>query len=317
MPARFWFDKRDDPGAANGDPAAAIMGLADETYGFNHLHQMFPKVYATVVLPAKYALFVSGMPEELKGSLNIAKEKGFKNICVTGGQLDLAAWYTTPVVGARMEVLVCVAGRGPGSQHYWKMNVDQAPADLAPPAHIWKMLPVFSAQRDCISLDHLIDAILKGGKGPPLPPVTDEQVGIKADVTAFAYHQLSTLKNYVYIAGRFFTGYGDGDFYHLRRNDKVNTGTDQNTWDYTGDKVHVSVNSEQIGEAWNVVLPILIGNHHTIRDFKITKMEQVRRYLHDENARRIYYGAQITVYISRRPWQRVGRHAIRGGDEES
>jgi hypothetical protein len=300
MPARFWFDKRDDPNAANGDPAAVIKGLADEKDGFNQLHQMFSRVYVPLKLTDKYALFMSGTTGELQGALTAAKDKGFESICVTDGQSALAVWYMTPIVRARFEFLVCVAGRGPGPQHYWRMNDNQTPADLAPPAHLWKVMPVFSIQRDSISLDDLIDAILKAGEAPPLPPLTDEQVGIKTDVTAFAYDQLSTLKN-ANTPGRIFTGYGDGDFYHLRKNDKVETNTDQNTWDYTGDKVHVSVDSKQVGKAWNVVLPILIGNHHTIKDFKITRMELVRGSLPDKSASRIYYGAQITVYFRAAP----------------
>jgi Salmonella virulence-associated 28kDa protein len=162
-------------------------------------------------------------------------------------------------------------------------------------------MPVFSVQRDSISLAHLIDVISKGGEAPPLPQVTDDQVKIKTDVAGFAYQQLSTFKNYVEHQGKIFTGWADQDFYKLRTHDKVKTTTDQDTWDYTGDKVHVSVAWDEVGLAWSVVLPILIGNHHTIKDFKITRMELVRRALPDERASRIYYGAQITVYFRAAP----------------
>ena len=100
-------------------------------------------------------------------------------------------------------------------------------------------------------------------------------------------------------------------FYLLRTHDAyaINCSTDQSTWDYPGDKVHVSVHVPadkddltQLEAAWNnVVLPFALGDHETIREFKVANMEAARRSLPRADAQRIYFGAQITVYLRATP----------------
>jgi Salmonella virulence-associated 28kDa protein len=72
---------------------------------------------------------------------------------------------------------------------------------------------------------------------------------------------------------------------------------DQSKWRYTGDKVHVSVQWERVPDAGDLMLLILLAHPDTIKEFKVTNMEEIGRKLDNETARRIYYGAQISVYL--------------------
>ena len=54
---------------------------------------------------------------------------------------------------------------------------------------------------------------------------------------------------------------------------------DTSKWHYTGDKVHISVASDQVKDAWNLILPILIEHHDTIKEFKVTDMEEMKHRL--------------------------------------
>ena len=100
-------------------------------------------------------------------------------------------------------------------------------------------------------------------------------------------------------------------FYLLRTHDAyaINLSRDQSTWDYPGDKVHVSVqvpvdkdDLTQVEAAWNnVVLPFALGQHETVKEFKVSNMVAARRSLPRDDAQRIYFGAQITVYLRATP----------------
>ena len=66
--------------------------------------------------------------------------------------------------------------------------------------------------------------------------------------------------------------------------------------------MHISVKSAAVEAAWNLVLPILLEDRNTIKEFKVTDMAEVEpRLKENELARRIYYGAQITVYLHAAP----------------
>ncbi|MBI5275202.1 MAG: hypothetical protein HY854_01985 [Burkholderiales bacterium] len=91
----------------------------------------------------------------------------------------------------------------------------------------------------------------------------------------------------------------------------------------TGEKVHVSVNPQQLGEAWDTMLPILLRNPEVFGGFKVVKFdkalaeiarcertlkdpglgERIRKELVDrmERARRVTDGTQFTLYVYGRP----------------
>ena len=126
------------------------------------------------------------------------------------------------------------------------------------------------------------------------------------DAERFRYRNLPNLTN-ASNAGSIFKLQPDTKkFYVMRTHDanEISCSEDQSTWDYLGDKVHVSVqvpvnkDLTQIEGAWNnVILPLALGHHDTIKEFKVTNMEAAGLKLPRDDAHRIYYGAQITVYL--------------------
>ena len=79
---------------------------------------------------------------------------------------------------------------------------------------------------------------------------------IQDDTRLFAYDELIRFYNEAFklkrtatrtYPGNIFTlKFVNNEFFVLRTRDKVNATKDQSTWEYTGDKVHVSVDSKQI-----------------------------------------------------------------------
>ena len=122
------------------------------------------------------------------------------------------------------------------------------------------------------------------------------------DSVQFSYHNLRRREQ----PGRIFKQYYIEDFYVVRARDAVST-PDQSKWTYTGDKVHVSVDADRVKEAWNLILPLLIERHDTIKEFKVTDMEQVKKSLGSgDKASRIYDGAQVTINLHASPGDSVG-----------
>jgi hypothetical protein len=90
-----------------------------------------------------------------------------------------------------------------------------------------------------------------------------------------------------------------------------------------GEKIHLSVDPQQLGEAWDTVLPILLANPDVFDGFKVVKMEkamgEVRRIEEElknpnlsdkertdlteilDSAKRVAEGAQITLYCYDQP----------------
>ena len=98
----------------------------------------------------------------------------------------------------------------------------------------------------------------------------------------FRYDRLPRYKN-AGIAGGFLALKNQSGFYIMQTHDKVVSTTDQSRWDYTGDKVHVSVYSEQIEKAWNVIFPILLDHSDTIKEFKVSDMAALEPKLPEES----------------------------------
>ena len=118
------------------------------------------------------------------------------------------------------------------------------------------------------------------------------------DAQQFKYHLLSGAKR----EGTILTLTPiEGGFYVMRTYDTDVATRDQSKWGYTGDKVHVSVKPERVAEAWDLMLPILLGHSDTIKEFKVTDMDKMKLKLPAESARRVYEGAQIVVYLRAAP----------------
>jgi hypothetical protein len=134
MSAKFWWD---DEGQAR-DPAYAIKGLGGEIdqYVRPTIKALSPEAGVRIRVERKYAIFMSGTTDDLQKALTSDLDKGIERLEVEDGQL--AVWYVRRKVGLQTESIVCIAGRGKGSGHYWDMHVGQKPADLGPPASRWK-----------------------------------------------------------------------------------------------------------------------------------------------------------------------------------
>jgi hypothetical protein len=117
------------------------------------------------------------------------------------------------------------------------------------------------------------------------------------DAIRFAYARIAG-SQHRFIEGHIYTLCLNQNFFVMRTHDKVKSTNDQSTWAFTGDKVHLSVDPAEIEAAWDVVLPILIAHHGTFKEFKLTDMELVKASVaSDDAARRIYHGAQISIYF--------------------
>jgi Salmonella virulence-associated 28kDa protein len=101
-----------------------------------------------------------------------------------------------------------------------------------------------------------------------------------------------------------------GKFYVFRTHDAddISNSNDQSRWDYPGDKVHISIqvpvkdDEAQIADAWNnVILPHALEHHDTIKEFKVSNMKAAGDKLPRADVERIYYGAQISVYLRATP----------------
>ena len=105
--------------------------------------------------------------------------------------------------------------------------------------------------------------------------------------------------------GSIFTQYYAGIFYVLATYDRIEASesSDQSTWQYTGDKVHVSVQRDQVMNAWNLIMPILVGHHVTTQEFKVTDMA-----LTPDNERflRVMDAFQISIYLHAAPGDEHG-----------
>ena len=117
------------------------------------------------------------------------------------------------------------------------------------------------------------------------------------DATQFAYGRIAGSRHKL-ITGNIYTLFLNDNFFVMRTHDRMAATKDQSMWEFTGDKVHLSVEAADIEAAWDVVLPILIAHHATFKEFKLTDMEVVKASVaSEESARRIYYGAQISIYL--------------------
>ena len=140
---------------------------------------------------------------------------------------------------------------------------------------------------------------LKLGQIEPLREELRKEVSqlLPLDEASFRYVKLMKART-----GGIVKGYPMKNFYVVRTHDReLFMGTPGCPWDYTGDKVHISVNPDQIEHAWNSILPILLRHHHTTKQFKIADMKSLEAELGDAKARRVYKGAQIVVYLFASP----------------
>lgn len=128
------------------------------------------------------------------------------------------------------------------------------------------------------------------------------------DRTSLTYDKCRTAKE---ISGSKASMHIDGDFFVLEDH-----GIDK--FKKTGDKIHLSMHPEDARRGWDVVMPILLENKDTIKQFKVTEMERPEAVIRKaregastplvDAARRVYNGAQITIY----------QHAPKvGGDADS
>ncbi len=133
-------------------------------------------------------------------------------------------------------------------------------------------------------------------------------VADQPDRTALTYDKCKTAKE---ISGSQTSMHIDGDFFVL-------DGHDIDKFKKTGDKIHLSMHPEDARRGWDVVMPILLEHKDTIKQFKVTEMERPEAVIKKaregastpllDAARRVYNGAQITIY----------QHAPKvGGDADS
>ena len=127
---------------------------------------------------------------------------------------------------------------------------------------------------------------------------------VEIDAQKFRYQSLLELrKNYRggHLNGSVVALKMGTDFFEMRTDDEAGCSTDPAKWNNTGNKVHISVAATQVADAWNKVLPILLQHRDTIKLFKVTDMMVVGAALPQQEARRVYDGAQITIYFYATP----------------
>jgi hypothetical protein len=126
----------------------------------------------------------------------------------------------------------------------------------------------------------------------------------RLEAQRFTYSNLPGLEPRATIKGISFTLKNETKFFEVRSHGKDWPTLDQSRWNYTGDKVHISVESApkstKIRTAWDTILPILLDSR-IVKECKVTNVEFAKMQLDmdpkDKSAARIYYGAQISVYL--------------------
>ena len=140
--------------------------------------------------------------------------------------------------------------------------------------------------------------------------IPDDRIGLRAgqigkllveiDAQKFRYQSLLELRKHYrggHLNGSVVALKMGTDFFEMRTDDEAGCSTDPAKWNNTGNKVHISVAATQVADAWNKVLPILLQHRDTIKLFKVTDMLVVGAALQQQEARRVYDGAQITIYF--------------------
>ena len=117
------------------------------------------------------------------------------------------------------------------------------------------------------------------------------------DAQKFRFINLTGYPNNIQVFCSIFTRYYLEFFNILVKPDRLVESTDVSNWEYTGNKVHFSVDQRRVEDAWNLALPLLLEHHDAIKEFKVVDMATLAPQVANDRAKRLIEGAQISVYL--------------------
>jgi Salmonella virulence-associated 28kDa protein len=305
MVAKFWFDKNADGAfSAMGHPSLVDAKMKGESrFDIIQLWDIYREKTPVkpwldgnkahyIPIPNSFALYIAGSISDIRSALELEMPDRSRHDRSRIVSLDcygrLAVWF----IKREASILICLAGRGAGLENYWNIASGKTLKDAGYPANQWT--DVSWRIGTSINLEDLIkdlDYIFSVPSSPVAVPNSDK------DVSKLTYDNLYLADSPTghKLKGRDYVLLGTPEFYIFRRNDKE---TRLPEWTYNGDKVHVSVRPDRVSLAWDRLMPILFGMPDRLAEFKVTKMDLVRRSRDSSlKAKRIYDGMQITIYF--------------------